>query len=77
MKACSGSGGTAPLILTSALDGGEWSTSIPGRFSPGKELRYQLNRRLAGSQNQDESLGEEKTLLPVHGFERRILHPVA
>jgi len=76
MKACSGSGGTAPLILTSALDGGEWSTSRPGRFSPGKELQYQLYRRLARSQNQEESLGEEKNLLPVPGFEPRILHPV-
>jgi hypothetical protein len=24
--------------LTSALVGGEWSTSRPGRFTPGKEL---------------------------------------
>jgi hypothetical protein len=26
----------APLFLTSALDGGEWSASRHGRFSPGK-----------------------------------------
>lgn len=26
----------APLILTSVLDGGEWSTSVLGRFTPGK-----------------------------------------
>jgi hypothetical protein len=25
-------------FLTSALDGGEWSVSRPGRFTPGKEL---------------------------------------
>jgi hypothetical protein len=24
-------------FLTSALDGGEWSASRPGRFTPGKE----------------------------------------
>jgi hypothetical protein len=28
-----GSGGIAPLFLTSALDGGEWSASCPGRFT--------------------------------------------
>jgi hypothetical protein len=31
-----GSGGIAPPVLTSALDGGEWSASQPGRFTPGK-----------------------------------------
>jgi hypothetical protein len=29
-----GSGVIAPLFLTSALDGGEWSTSHPGHFTP-------------------------------------------
>jgi hypothetical protein len=29
-----GNGGTAPYILNSALDGGEWSDSRPGRFTP-------------------------------------------
>jgi hypothetical protein len=28
------SGGIAPPFLTSALDGGEWSASRPGRFTP-------------------------------------------
>jgi hypothetical protein len=28
------SGGIAPPFLTSALDGGEWSTSHPGHFTP-------------------------------------------
>ena len=28
------------------LDGGEWSTLRPGHFSPGREPRYPLNRRL-------------------------------
>jgi hypothetical protein len=31
-----GSRGTTTLSLTSALDGGEWSTSHPGRFNPVK-----------------------------------------
>jgi hypothetical protein len=25
------------ILLTSALDGGEWPVSRPGRFTPGKE----------------------------------------
>jgi hypothetical protein len=36
-------------FLTSALDGGEWSATRPGRaLSPGKEPRYPLVRRLGG-----------------------------
>jgi hypothetical protein len=31
-----GTGGIAPSFLTSALDGGEWSASNPGRFTPGE-----------------------------------------
>jgi hypothetical protein len=34
MKAYWGSGGIAPRTLTSALDGGEWSASRPGSFTP-------------------------------------------
>jgi hypothetical protein len=34
MEAYWGSGDTAPLIVTSALDGGEWSASRPGSFTP-------------------------------------------
>jgi hypothetical protein len=34
MKAYWGSGGIAPRTLTSAIDGGEWSASRPGRFTP-------------------------------------------
>jgi hypothetical protein len=29
-----GSGAIAPSFLTSTLDGGEWSASRPGRFTP-------------------------------------------
>jgi hypothetical protein len=36
MKASWESGGIAPRIVTSALDGGEWSASRPGRFTPRK-----------------------------------------
>jgi hypothetical protein len=33
-------------FLTLALDGGEWLTSQPGRFTPGKEPRNLLNKML-------------------------------
>ena len=38
------------LSLTSALDGGGWSMHRPGRFTPGKETRYPIYRRLGGFQ---------------------------
>jgi hypothetical protein len=34
MEAYWESGGIAPRILTLALDGGEWTASRPGRFTP-------------------------------------------
>jgi hypothetical protein len=48
MKACNVSGVLPPFNLTSVLDGVEWSTSSPGRFSLGKGRRYPANRRLDG-----------------------------
>ena len=36
------------LFLTSALDGGEWSTPSPGRFRDGKETQKPVFRRLGG-----------------------------
>jgi hypothetical protein len=41
---------SSTLSLTSALDGGRWSTPHPGRCTPGKEIRYPLYRRLGGPQ---------------------------
>jgi hypothetical protein len=46
MKAYWRSGGIAPLNLTSALDGGEWSASHPTALPSGREPRYPLDRRL-------------------------------
>jgi hypothetical protein len=38
-------------FLTTALDGGQWSASRPGRALPlGKDPRYPLDRRLGGPQ---------------------------
>jgi hypothetical protein len=58
-----GSGGIAPLTL--ALDGGEWSASRPGHFTPGgKNPRYPLDRRLGGPQNRSRRGGVERDLSP-------------
>jgi hypothetical protein len=43
-------------FLTSALDGGEWPASRPGRF----KLRYPLDRKLRGHQSRSWRGGEEK-----------------
>jgi hypothetical protein len=53
MKVYWGNGGIVALIfsLTSALNGGEWSASHPGRFTPGKEPWHPLDRRLGGFQS--------------------------
>jgi hypothetical protein len=50
--------------LTSALDGGEWSASRPGRFTQGKRPWYPLDRRLGGPQSRPESGGKEKNSQP-------------
>jgi len=49
-------------FLTSALDGCQRSVSHPGHFQPGKERRYQLNRRTGGHQRKSKCFGEEKSL---------------
>jgi len=47
-------------ISVLVLDGGEWLNSRSGCFTPVKELRYPLNRRLVGPQSQFGLLGGEK-----------------
>jgi hypothetical protein len=51
MKEYRESRGIAPLILTLALEGGEWSASRPGRFTHATGAGYPLNRRLGGPQS--------------------------
>jgi len=62
------------LSLTSALDGGGWSTPHPGRFTPGKETRYALYWRLGGSQRWPERVGK---MSAVPEFDSRNVQPVA
>jgi hypothetical protein len=67
-----GSGGIALPFLTSVLGVGEWSASRPGRFTPGEEPQYPLDRRLGGPQSRSGRCGEEKNLLPLPGIETRL-----
>jgi hypothetical protein len=54
------SGGIAPPILTSALDGGELSVSCPSHFTPqGKSAQYPLDGTQGGSQRQSGCYGEK------------------
>jgi hypothetical protein len=57
--------------LTLLLDGGGWSTSRPGRFTPGKETRYSLYRRLGGPQRR------VRNISPLPGFNPRTVQPEA
>jgi hypothetical protein len=52
----------------SALDGGEWSASRPGRAFPrGKDPRYPLYRRLRGPQSRYGHRGLRKISFPCRG----------
>jgi hypothetical protein len=55
--------------LTSALDGGKWSTLRPPALPPGKSPRYPLDRRLGGPQSWSGRGGEEKNSQPQPAIE--------
>jgi hypothetical protein len=57
----------APLILISALDGDEWPTSGPGRFTPGKEPPYPL--RSPGGDHIGLDVSNKRKILSLPGFE--------
>jgi hypothetical protein len=60
--------------LTSALDGGEWSASRSGRFTPqGKSPWYPLD----GPQSRSGRGAEEKNSELLQGLEPPIIQPVA
>jgi hypothetical protein len=57
------SGGTAPLFLTSALDGGEQSASRPDRFTHGKRTpSTHCSRRWVGSSAGLDAMEKRKML---------------
>jgi hypothetical protein len=54
-----GSGGIAPPFWTTALDGGDWPVSRPGRFIfRGKISWYPLDRKRCGPQSRSGSCGD-------------------
>jgi hypothetical protein len=56
------------LFLTSALDGGEWSSSRPGRVYPrGMDPGYPLDRRLGGPKTCLDSEVREKIICLCRG----------
>jgi hypothetical protein len=64
--------------LTSALDGGEWLTSRPGRFTPReKSPWYPLDRRLGGHKNRSGRGGEEKNSRRKSKAKTPIVQPIA
>jgi hypothetical protein len=60
MKAYGGVDVQIHIFLTSALAGGEWLASCPGRFTPG----YPLDRKLGEPQSRSGRREEEKILYP-------------
>jgi hypothetical protein len=65
MKAYGGSGAIAPLFLTSALDGDEWSDSRLWPFYPqGNISLYPLDKRQGEPQSRSGRY-EEKNLVPA------------
>ena len=58
------------LSLTSALDGGGWSTPRLCRLTPGKETRYTLNRRLGGAQGRSERVQKISPLTRIRSPDR-------
>jgi hypothetical protein len=89
MKAYRRNRGIEPLILTLALDGGMWLTSLAldggtgmwlnsrhGCFTPGKEPHCPLNRGRGGSQSRSGRFGGEKNIVALAGFEPQSSQPV-
>jgi hypothetical protein len=62
------------LSLTLALDGGWVVKAIPGRFTPGKETRFPLYRRLDEPQGHS---GRVRKVSPTPGFDPRTFKRLA
>jgi hypothetical protein len=68
MKAYWGVEYSSTHSLTSALDGGEWSSSRAGRFSPqGENPWYPMDRKLGGPLSRSGRGGEEKNSQLLRG----------
>jgi len=64
---------SSTLSLTSTLDGGGWSATEPGCFTPRKETRYPFYRRLGEPQVRS---GRVRKISPPTGLEPRNVQPV-
>jgi len=53
----------------------EWLTSLPDRFTPGKEPWYPLNRRLGGPQRRSGRVWRWENILRPPGIKPRIIKP--
>jgi len=62
------------ISLTSVPDGGGRITPRPGRFTPGKGIRYRLCRKLVVSQGRS---GRVQKISAQQGFDLRIVRRVA
>jgi hypothetical protein len=62
------------FFLTSALRAGRWTTPRPGRFTPGKENRYPLYKKLSRPQGPP---GRVRKISPPPGFDPRTFQAVA
>jgi hypothetical protein len=63
-------------LLTSALDGGEWSVSRPGLFTTEERtIGCQLDRKLGGLQRGLDAVAKRKISLPLPGIETRLYSP--
>jgi hypothetical protein len=56
--------GSRGIALLSALDWGGWSIPRPGRFTPGKETRCPLYRRLGGLQSRSRQVRKISDMIP-------------
>jgi len=73
-------GGVEVLLrafLASALDGGEWSAPLPGRFIHGQRPRYPLNGRMGGPQSRSWLGRREKEIPAPAGNRSPVICPVA
>jgi hypothetical protein len=64
---------SSTLPLTSALDGGRWSTPLSSRFTPGKDSLYPLHRKLCEPRG---SSGCMRKISPPPGFDPQTAQPV-
>jgi hypothetical protein len=69
------SGDIVPPFLILALDGGEWSASRPGHFTPGERAPNPLDWWLGGPQNRSGRCIVEKNISPLPEIEPRPSNP--